>query len=113
MFLSVSALAHAGTRSDWQVPSLKARHHALSVGLRGRLPNPFGALPNPFTIKPNPYGALPNPFTIKPNPYGALPNPFTIKPNPYGALPNPFTIRPSTIERLCIRADVRVSVDRD
>ena len=92
-FLSVGALAHAGTRLDGLVPSFQSRHHALSVGLRGRLPNPYGALPNPFTVKPNPYGALPNPFTIKPNPYGAL--------------PNPFTVRPAAIERLGIGGDAR------
>ena len=61
LFLGMSAPANAGMYS------------------RGAFPNPYGALPNPFTVKPNPYGALPNPFTVKPNPHETWPNPFTVQ----------------------------------
>ena len=50
---------------------------------------------HPHRAFPNPYGALPNPFTVKPNPYGAWPNPFSAKPNPHEAWPNPFTLTPA------------------
>jgi hypothetical protein len=80
-------LAHPG--------SLQGRYRTVKRHFHGSFSNPYGALPNPFTVKPNPYGAWPNPFTVKPNPYGAWPNPFTMKPNPYGAWPNPFTAKPN------------------
>jgi hypothetical protein len=80
-------LAHPRSRQR-KLRTVKGQSH-------GSFPNPYGAWPNPFTVKPNPYGAWPNPFTVKPNPYGAWPNPFTVKPNPYGAWPNPFTVKPN------------------